>query len=179
MVNRLDLSVNLGIESIRNPTLDNLFIFLDKLTSPIGVIILTIIILTTLFYFKQKRNALIIIAVIFSSWLVENVLKIIFARSRPASGLIIENSYSFPSGHALVSSATILVIIGLYYKKLKFEKTINLAGAILIGLIVFSRLYLGVHWLSDVLAGIAIGAIIAKISLKLSKTKEMKNISQN
>lgn len=107
-----------------------------------------------------------------SGWLVALVgvvalnvlLKQIFERPRPifVDPIIVETSYSFPSGHAMDS----LVMYGMlaYFSLLiirywRARVTILFGTALLIILIGFSRLYLGVHYFSDVIAGLAAGGV--------------------
>ncbi|NJL61270.1 MAG: phosphatase PAP2 family protein [Methylacidiphilales bacterium] len=90
------------------------------------------------------------------------LLKEVFARARPAlwSHIVDVGHYSFPSGHAMVS----LVIYGfmgyvLAKRYPQYQKQIFAATTILILTIGFSRLYLGVHWATDVIAGYAAGLL--------------------
>jgi undecaprenyl-diphosphatase len=96
--------------------------------------------------------------------LLNNVLKLIFHRGRPefATEFITHQSWSFPSGHAMNS----LVGYG-FLAYLLLESTtdrrariaILVATTIVVGLVGFSRLYLGVHYPSDVIAGFLAGGI--------------------
>lgn len=107
-----------------------------------------------------------------------SALKMLIARARP-DGLIpsmIETSYSFPSRHAVVAVALygfIAVFLAREYPE--HARKIAAAATILILSIGFSRLYLGVHFPSDVIAGFALGGIWLLIGIwtvrKLSPTK--------
>jgi len=98
------------------------------------------------------------------SVVLEQLLKQLFARPRPIfeHPLVLEASYSFPSGHAMVS----LVAYGVlaYFAVLaartwRARTAVVLGTALLLLLIGFSRLYLGVHYFSDVVAGFAAGGV--------------------
>ena len=93
--------------------------------------------------------------------ILNNLLKIIIRRSRPIDiSLISETGYSFPSGHAMVSMAFYGFMIYLIYKKLKnkwLKWSLIILNIILIVLIGMSRIYLGVHYPSDVIAGFLVG----------------------
>lgn len=90
------------------------------------------------------------------------ILKMLVARARPG-GLLpaaIETSFSFPSGHATVSLALFGFMTYLLCKMFPARKSLLLAAAaLLIGSVGFSRLYLGVHFPSDVLAGYLVGGL--------------------
>ncbi len=99
------------------------------------------------------------------------ILKNIFDVARPLDGFIIALSNSFPSQHA--TSATIFFVMLMYVFHTHFKSvgrvifnSICIAGIILVA---FSRVYLGVHWLSDVLFGIILGIFISYISIIVFK----------
>lgn len=97
-------------------------------------------------------------------------LKFVFKRPRPSYMLIAENGFSFPSGHSMVSLAFYGFLIYLVYKnisnKILKRILIILLGALIV-LIGFSRIYLGVHYVSDVMAGfiISFGYLVLFIDL--------------
>jgi membrane-associated phospholipid phosphatase len=89
-------------------------------------------------------------------------LKLGFQRERPffTDPLATASSYSFPSGHATVSLAvygTLALILARHLSNARARAAVLAAAAVLVLLIGFSRLYLGVHFLSDVIAGFSLG----------------------
>ena len=146
--------------------IDNYFIS-DKMTPYINVItwfgdVVCIIIMTivSLVIFKDKKIRGSIIINLFFVALFNNVLKIVFMRERPnINPLAVETTYSFPSGHSMISMAFYGYLIYLVYryignKKLKYLFISILS--ILILLVGVSRIYLGVHYTSDVIGGFCI-----------------------
>ena len=105
--------------------------------------------------FKKKYKLLLITISSITSPIVNNILKVIFKRPRPILiNLIEETSYSFPSGHSMISILFYGSIIYLLNKyKIKYYKLISVILSVLILLIGLSRIYLGVHYPSDVLGG--------------------------
>lgn len=98
------------------------------------------------------------------------LLKIFFHRERPSIALYTENSFSFPSGHAAVAVAFYGYLTYVLVRNLKTRRgkiTAACAGTVVIFVLGLSRLYLGVHFVSDVVGGYVIGAfwLIVAISM--------------
>ena len=145
------------ISLIRTQNITNIFIIITNIASASVLIIITLI---TLIFFKDKKigtaitiNLLIIVS-------LNIALKNIIQRPRPIGFRLIEESgYSFPSGHAMVSMAFYGLIIYFIYNSIKNKKLkiiLILLLTVLILLIGISRIYLGVHYTSDILAGFII-----------------------
>jgi membrane-associated phospholipid phosphatase len=116
-----------------------------------------LLLITYLILKKQKPLAIFVLFVAFSSLGWKFLLKELFHRPRPVDAMVtgIKN-FSFPSGHALMGLAFYgLLILGMKYwvANKKLQNTINLFLLLLILLIGFSRIYLRVHYPSDVVAG--------------------------
>lgn len=111
----------------------------------------------------RRFYAAVFISVAFSGGaLISSVLKLLFERARPD---LVEHldrtfTYSFPSGHALISSVTYLTLAAVAvrfidrHKARRFVVACAFSVALLVGV---SRVYLGVHWPSDVFAGWCLG----------------------
>ncbi len=129
-----------------------------KVITTIGsaYVIIPVAIVSVIYFWKKKESKYIAInlAIIFAS---NQILKRIIARPRPNEFRIVEETgYSFPSGHSMISMAFYGLFIYLIYKKInnKYLKwTLIILLSILIILIGVSRIYLGVHYASDVCAG--------------------------
>lgn len=131
-----------------------------------------------LFIIKNRKIGISIILNLGLSVSINYTLKQILQRPRPTEYRIInESGYSFPSGHSMVSMAFYGYLIYLIYKyvKNKYVKTILIMLlTILIVSIGISRIYLGVHYTSDVIAG-----FIVAISYLIIYTKVIKIPSNN
>lgn len=155
--------------------------FITNLGGATVLIVITIILFIVI---KNKKIGLSIAINLASIALLNQILKNIVQRPRPTEYRIIEESgYSFPSGHSMVSMAFygFLIYLILKYIKNKKIKPITITFLILIILLIgISRIYLGVHYTSDVIAGfdIAVSYLIVYTSIvdKFLLEKERKGI---
>jgi membrane-associated phospholipid phosphatase len=104
---------------------------------------------------------------------VNALLKLAFHRPRPELAYVHLDTYSFPSGHAAGSSAIYAILLYLLARERGWGVRIACALAWLgiVGVVAFSRLYLEVHYLSDVLAGISLGTAWAAACLCVYELK--------
>lgn len=122
---------------------------------------------------KDRLMKVIIPINLLASALINNILlKLIFKRERPIDMLVQEKGYSFPSGHSFVAVAfygflIYLIINSNWNKKVKIVSSLFLT--VLILLIGISRIYLGVHYPSDVTAGFIGGTIYLIIFIEIIK----------
>lgn len=134
--------------------------FITNFGGVTGLLIISIISSSLLIINKKKLMGILIWVNLASSALLNQILKRLVQRPRPTEyRLIEENGYSFPSGHSMVSAAFYGFFIYLIFKNVK-NKYIKWSSitffSILIFLIGISRIYLGVHYTSDVMAGFVI-----------------------
>lgn len=154
-----DEAVLQWVRSTASPTLDTLFVVGTDIGGVIGVAVIGLL-LASYFTYKKRWNKLLFVAFsLIGAVLLNVLLKFIFVRDRPDLWvhLVEENSYSFPSGHAMASSA-FAVMLGLLGWRTTFRWWIIAGAAIFAFFIGYSRLYLGVHYPSDVLAGWLVSA---------------------
>lgn len=115
---------------------------------------LTLVLFITI---KNKKIGLLIGINLVTITILNQIFKFILQRPRPTENRIInENGYSFPSGHSMISMAFYGFLIYLIYKYVKNKKLKYISITLISILIIFigiSRIYLGVHYTSDVLAG--------------------------
>ena len=136
-----------------------------------GAIFLSIATVMLFLLIKNKKIGLSIISNIVIITILNQLLKRILQRPRPTEFRIVEETgYSFPSGHSMVSMAFYGYLIYLIYRYIKnkyIKWSLIVLLSILICLIGISRIYLGVHYTSDVLGGflLSISYLVVYISL--------------
>ena len=132
-----------------------------------------VIILTTILFFviKDKKIGISIIVNLVIITLLNEILKFIMQRPRPTEfRLIEETGYSFPSGHSMISLAFYGYLIYLIYKYINnkhLKRILIIILSTLICIIGVSRIYLGVHYTSDVLGGFLISIAYLIIYIEL------------
>jgi len=114
------------------------------------------------FNFSQKKEKLILVfaGLMLGGVLLQFLFKLLVHRLRPDNIIVSESSFSFPSGHALMSIILIAFLIFLLKDKIKnkLAKVLFVAFCVVfVFLVSLSRIYLGAHWFSDVLGGWALG----------------------
>lgn len=169
---RFDAAVRNAVHAHASPALTSVMRALSFVGSaPVIGMAALLLILLFVFVIRWPRAAALLSASLLGDVALETVLKHFFRRARPESffGYPLPDSYSFPSGHAMASVCFFVVLGGLVAHRIPNRGVkvafwaIGIAMAAGIGL---SRIYLGVHYPTDVLAGYAaatvwVGAILA------------------
>ncbi len=155
-----DTTLLLWIHQKANPSLDTVMLTITRLGNREFIIPIVAISLVLLWLRQYRQEAKVFAIACLGGAILNTGLKLFFGKPRPElwTRLIPETSYSFPSGHALGS----MVVYGFLAYLLtrhhpKFAKLIYILAVVLITLIGISRLYLGVHWPTDIIAGYGVG----------------------
>jgi undecaprenyl-diphosphatase len=150
----------------QNPLLHKLAVAITWIGSPPAMLLLAIGVGVWLYTRGGRSKAGVVVAAPAGGWLVADIIKSLYGRARPAgAALLREQTYSFPSGHAATSAAVVVTLCYVFAR----ERIISWPTAILIGgavplVVGFTRLYLDVHWTTDVVGGWAVGLFIAALS---------------
>ena len=153
-----DIGYNLISKYLISDFMTPIVKIVTQLASPIILIILTILLVV---FIKNNNIRKYVCVNLIVSTILNFGIKNIIRRTRPEGFRIIEEAgYSFPSGHSMVSMAFYGLLIYLIYKKVNnkyLKNSLIILLSIIILLIGLSRIYLGVHYTSDVLAGFLLG----------------------
>ena len=161
---RFDRALDDYLHSHATPHLATFFLIVTAFGSIEAIVFLGVVVATFLAWGRRWLFLGSWLAAVAGSAVLNHVLKGLFERPRPhfEHPLLIETSYSFPSGHAMES----FVVYGMlaYFAVLALRTWEWRVGAVLgaslvVVLIGFSRMYLGVHYFSDVIAGYAAGGV--------------------
>jgi len=152
---RFDFEARRAVQDIASPGLTKLMEAITWLGSEPVVIGIAVGVALICHLTGRPDRALLMIIAMAGGGLLLGILKIQFHRPRPEPffGLSLSEAYSFPSGHALLSSCCYGAIASFV------RWPARIAAAMLILLIGFSRIYLGVHYATDVIAGYLIAIV--------------------
>lgn len=161
-----DEAVRVWMIAHRTPLLYKIAYFITWAGSPLVMVLLAVV--AGIWFYRRHghRKAGIFVAAPAIGGLLSGSVKQLYGRQRPPGGILLnERTYSFPSGHSLTSAA---VMVTLCYVMAR-ERIISWPTAIAIGGLVpfvvgLSRLYLDVHWTTDVVGGWTAGLFIACLS---------------
>jgi undecaprenyl-diphosphatase len=177
MVINLDTKIFDLINSIRIDYLNDTMIFITSL-GDIYQSLTIFIVLSIILIVKRKKISFYIFTLASALGIfLPQIIKSIITRIRPVSPLLEESYFSFPSGHATIATVFLISIILLFLPLIKdglIRKISLILAIILFPLIAFSRIYLSVHWTSDIIAGIILGIssyIISNLIISIYNNK--------
>jgi membrane-associated phospholipid phosphatase len=161
--NQFDATVRGAVHNHATPLLTSVMQGFSFLGSVTWVLIFGLLVACACFYFKRPRIAAFLAITMAGAGTLDYVLKLSFHRPRPAAFFgVAPSSYSFPSGHSLGSLCLYGILASVLSDRMRPGKQkffVWLAAAFLVLMIGLSRIYLGVHYPSDVIAGYLAGAV--------------------
>lgn len=177
-IHTLDSCIYGVISKCINPTMTMLVKQITKLANPTTLVVSVLLVCYILGIKQKDKNAVIAFVLNIGIITILNfALKNIFVRTRPEDiNIIIESGYSFPSGHSALSMAFYGYIIYLINTRCN-SKALKISSSVCLSLVILavgtSRIYLGVHFASDVIA-----AFMLSLSYLIVYTHIVKNINE-
>jgi len=174
----IDRWISTEVATIQSPELTKLVIFITNINGILGSVIFSLLLMFFLIYKKYYEDLKFYLLAFLGASVLFTVIKLLVERARPALKIINEQAFSFPSGHSTMSMA---IAMALYF--IFAEKVASASGRRLLLLacifwplfIAATRIYLNVHWLSDTVAGLALGLswviLLKLLFLSSSKTE--------
>ncbi|MEA5535165.1 phosphatase PAP2 family protein [Crocosphaera sp. XPORK-15E] len=150
-----DIFILLKIHATNQPFLDEIAKNITKLGNFEGIIGLLISIILLLIYQKKRRYIAYLIITILGNTILNIMTKIFFHRMRPylwESSYYRPQDFSFPSGHAMGSMTLVIALLILTWGT-PWRSLVGILGGLFVLVIAWTRLYLGVHFPSDILGG--------------------------
>lgn len=166
--------------SIRNDALSDVLIFISRTGDTITAIIFTILICIYFYMRNKKREAKFYAINILGIAIISQSVKYLSRRPRPSGEWLVHiGGYSFPSGHALISMTAALILIYFILSALDNKILASIISIIIFvyaSLIGLSRVYVGVHYISDIIGGWAIASLWVFITLLIFRRRSMEAV---
>ncbi|WP_295417678.1 phosphatase PAP2 family protein [Sulfurovum sp.] len=156
----IDRWISIHVNALQTPVLNSWMIALTHMNGGMGILVFSAVVMVILVYLKWYRDLWFYLVTVIGSATAFMIIKSIVGRLRPGSEVIEVSGYAFPSGHATMASA---MSAALYFILVKRVDSVILKTVLLLACITWplmiaaSRVYLDVHWLSDVIAGLGLG----------------------
>ena len=173
-IGHIDLWAFYTLYAMRTYSVTVFAIGISQLASPVTILGLLGICFVILVHQRRLPDALGILISVVGAYGTVAILKILIERPRPPLDMqaIIETGYSFPSGHSVAAMSMYGFLAYLLYRDTTSRTvrwlTVSVASALIL-LMGWSRLYLGVHYLSDVLAGFLVGAAFLYLAITVTR----------
>jgi membrane-associated phospholipid phosphatase len=159
---RVDATAAAFVRQFSSPTVDRLAWLFSLFGSEV-IWVLGLCLLALFVWQRRWGTAVLLVLVAGGAQLLNDILKTVFHRDRPEAvvTLISAQSYSFPSGHAMVAAAFYFFLAYLAWRLVRgWWRWVMVAGLLLLVVLIgLSRIYLQVHYLSDVIAGYVAGFV--------------------
>ncbi|MGC2186373.1 MAG: phosphatase PAP2 family protein [Terriglobales bacterium] len=178
-----DLAIRNQVHAYASPPLTKAMIFISFLGGD-GLTAAAILSVIAFLVFHWRREALWMVVTILGALVLDLSLKYAFHRPRPVPFFVpVPYTYSFPSGHSLFSFCFYGVLAGLLTRRIRSPMgrvLIWTLAAVLVAAIGLSRVYLGVHYPSDVIAGYLAASLWVSTLVALDRVRvELKDTSNH
>jgi len=157
---KLDVWLNQKVTLLWSLPLNEIMIFITSIASPVNLFIFSLILFIVFIIKKKWYHLVLLVTGMVGGVLLEFLIKFLIHRERPVNALIDVSGYSFPSGHATMAIIFFTIIIYAFKDDIKNRilRALFVFSMMSVFLLVgASRIYLNVHWFSDVVAGFALG----------------------
>lgn len=164
----LNTVVDQVVVHMRTPILTTLMVFVTNLGSPFSMAALSLFVAGILIFRGNQYDAVLFLTAFVVATISLTILKNVFQISRPISDIYHVEGWSFPSGHATVTTTFFFMLAYSFFGKIKSSvgKIFLILGSILgTILICFSRLYLGAHWALDILGALSLGLLSVSFTI--------------
>jgi undecaprenyl-diphosphatase len=179
----VDVAVNLWSASINMSFFTEAFTAISVGFDTIPLLAVSVIVAFLFFIFHHRRYGFLLLGAMAGDAILVELCKTIVVSHRPLNEIILEPGYSFPSGHTTSSVVLFGVLVFFVWSRWRTRKTRVLSGVVYVLEVVivgFDRIYLNVHWFTDILGAVFLGAFWVALCIwffrQLAKAKKSEKI---
>jgi len=157
----VDIAVNLWIPSIQSSTLTFFAKGVALIFDTTSLVIISLVISGVLFLKNYKAQGLLLLGAMGGDALIVSVIKTLDHVARPSNGILVNTGFSYPSGHSagcIVFCGVLAYFAWRHWQSTRSRAFVGVGLGVVVGVVGFDRVYLNVHWLSDVFGGWLFGA---------------------
>jgi undecaprenyl-diphosphatase len=157
---KVDAWFNETMLNLHSPLLTQIAFFITSFGTGAIIVILLIITIGILLLRKRWKFALLSLIAILGATILQFAIKEIIHRARPLNSLEVNSTFSFPSGHAITAIVYVSLLIYSYkddIKSITMKYVLIITATTFFITVALTRVYLNVHWFSDVIAGMSLG----------------------
>jgi undecaprenyl-diphosphatase len=165
---QIDRIINLDIALNQNTFLVEVALILNNAFNTVPVLLIASAIVIFLYLDRQKKYSILLASAMLGEWLMTTIVKAATHVTRPENAVVIVNEFAFPSGHVMTTAVLFGVLLYVISKRWRSRngKIILIIFLVLLSLSVgASRLYLNVHWFSDILGAYLLAALWISVSI--------------
>jgi undecaprenyl-diphosphatase len=168
----VDVAVNVWIPSIQSSSFTVIAEGIAVVFDTTSLLLVSLVLAAYLFIKKYRAESLLLLGAIGGDALIVSVVKGLVQSPRPLNGLVVYSGFSFPSGHtagSIVFCGTLAFLAWQHWKSTRARASIGVGVTAITSVVVFSRLYLNLHWFSDVLGATMLGVFWLSFALLVFK----------
>lgn len=159
-LNTIDLQTNSWATSIQTDAFTAIAVAVDYIFDTTSLAVISLVFAVYLFYRKYRKYSALLLAGMAGNAFLVSLAKTLVSSDRPLNGLVPDFDFAFPSGHTTGSIVFCGLLTYFTWQHWKSAKAKTMSSALFItitSIVAFDRIYLNVHWFSDVLGGYLLG----------------------